>query len=119
MATTPTEIVTQERARDGRGHRLYSDERRHELIAAYQTSGLTQVAFARREGIKYSTFTAWLQGRRRAAQRPCPASAKAVHFVEASLAAGLRGVEVTLPDGTRVCGASAREIAAVVQALRR
>ena len=118
MKTTPTEIITQERTRDGRGHRLYTDERRAELIAAYQASGLTQVAFARREGIKYSTFTAWLQGRRRAAESASAAPSAPLRFVEASVPAGWRGLEVTLPDGTRVRGASAREVAEVAQALR-
>jgi len=119
METIPTEIITRERVRDGRVYRLYSTERRHEIMAAYQASGLTQVAFARREGIKYSTFTAWLRGRRRAAQRAPATPAAPVRFVEASTPAGGCGVEVTLPDGTRVRGASAREVAEVVQALRR
>ncbi len=118
METTLTEIIAQERVRDGRGHRLYSAGRRDEIIVAYQASGLTQVAFARREGIKYSTLTAWLQGRRRAAQGTCAAPAPPLRFVEASAPAGGRGLEVTLPDGTRVCGASAREVAEVAQALR-
>lgn len=118
METTPTEVITPERTRDGRGHRLYTDERRAELIAGYQTSGLTQVAFARREGIKYSTFTAWLQGRRRAAQNASTTPAAPVRFVEASVPTGWSSLEVTLPDGTRVRGASAREVAEVAQALR-
>jgi transposase-like protein len=117
LETTLTEVITQERARDGRGHRLYTDGRRAELIAAYQASGLTQVAFARREGIKYSTFTAWLQSRRRAtplsSQAPTP-----LRFLEASAPSDWSGLEVTLPDGTRVRGASAREVAEVAQALR-
>lgn len=119
MATTPTELITQERARDGRGHRLYTNERRNELIAAYQASGLTQVAFTRREGIKYSTFTAWLQGRRRTQPSPAVVPATPLRFVEASAPAEWRGLEVTLPDGTRVRGVSAGEVAEVVQALRR
>lgn len=120
METITTEVIAQERTRDERGHRLYSDERRRELIAAYEKSGLTQVAFARSEGIKYSTFTAWLQGRRRAASdRTAVASSRAaVHFIEASAPAGAGGVEVTLTDGTRVRGANAREVAEVAQALR-
>ena len=118
METTPTEVITPERTRDGRGHRLYTDERRAELIAAYQASELTQVAFAQREGIKYSTFTAWLQGRRRAEQRASAAPSAPVRFVEASVPAGWSSLEVTLPDGTRVRGASACEVAEVVEALR-
>ena len=64
MEAISTEVLTPERNRDTRGHRLYGEERRREFITAYQQSGLTQKAFARREGIKYSTFTAWLQRRR-------------------------------------------------------
>ena len=118
METIPTEVITQERVRDGRGNRLYTDERRSELIAAYQTSGLTQVAFARREGIKYSTFTAWLQSRRRAGQPSSSAASPPLRFLEASAPSDWSGLEVTLPDGTRVRGASAREVAEVAQALR-
>lgn len=116
MATIPTEIITPERARDGRGRRLYTDERRQEIIAAYQASGLTQVSFARREGIKCSTFTAWLQGRRRMVRGGPPAP---VRFLEARVSHDAGGVEVILPDSTRVRGASAGEVAAVVRALRR
>lgn len=119
METTPTEVIIQERARDGRGHRLYTDGRRAEFIAAYQSSGLTQVAFARREGIKYSTFTSWLQGRRRAAQAGPVAPSTPVRFVEAGMPSGWSGLEVTLADGTRVRGASAGEVAEVARALRR
>ena len=118
METTPTEVITQERVRDGRGHRLYTDARRAELIAAYQASGLTQVAFARREGIKYSTFTAWLQSRRRATPPSAAIASTPLRFLEASAPSGWSGLEVTLPDGTRVRGASAREVAEVAQALR-
>jgi transposase-like protein len=76
METVSTEVIIAERKRDMRGHRLYSDERRLALIVAYQRSGLTQKALARREGIKHSTFTAWLQRRcgatRRAKEVPPP-----------------------------------------------
>ncbi len=118
METTLTEVIIAERTRDGRGHRLYTDERRAELIAAYQASGLTQVAFAQREGIKYSTFTGWLQSRRRATPSASAAPSAPLRFVEASVPAGWRSLEVTLPDGTRVRGASAREVAEVARALR-
>jgi hypothetical protein len=36
------------------------------LLAAYETSGLTQKEFARREGVRFPTFTAWLVRHRRA-----------------------------------------------------
>jgi transcriptional regulator with XRE-family HTH domain len=87
-------------------------------LAAYQQSGLTQRAFARREGLNYSTFTAWWQGRRRAATpRGAPAP---VRFAEVPLRghASIDGVEVRLPDGTVLRGGRATELAALVRALR-
>lgn len=118
METSPTEVITQEHTRGDRSRRRCTAERRAELIAAYQASGLTQVVFTQREGIKYSTFTSWLRGRRRAAQSASAAPSAPVRFVEASVPAGWSSLEVTLPDGTRVRGASAREVAEVAQALR-
>ena len=75
--------------------------------------------FARREGIEYSTFAGWVL--KAARKRP---RAKRARFAEvrvgpvlASAApAGL--LEVRLPDGTIVRGASAAELAALVKALR-
>jgi transposase-like protein len=120
MKATPTEVITPERARDDRGHRLYTRERREELIAAYQESGLTQVAFAQREGIKYSTLTGWLQGRRRATpSAPIPCAAGPLRFVEASTPPSWRGVEVTLPDGTWLRSGTAGELAELLRMLRR
>jgi hypothetical protein len=75
--------------------------------------------FAQREGLKYSTFTSWLHGLRGAPRPSAGATTTApVRFVEASIPAMSGGLEVTLPDGTKVRGTSAREVAAVVQALR-
>lgn len=116
MKTTPTEVITPERPREGRGRRRRTEERRNELIAAYHTSGLTQVAFAKRAGIKYSTFTGWLQGRRRAT--PVRVAPVPLRFLEASAPPGWRGVEVTLPDGTRLRAGTAGELAELLGTLR-
>jgi len=40
---------------------------RERLIALYKTSGLSQKAFARREGVNYHTFVSWLAHSRLAA----------------------------------------------------
>lgn len=121
METISTEVITQERKRDMRGHRLYSDERQLELIVAYQRSGLTQKAFARREGIKYSTFTAWLQRRRGATRRAkeVPPPSGPMRFTELKLPALLGGaLEVSLSDGMVVRGSSVDAVAELVKALR-
>lgn len=131
MATiTTTELIDTGEKRDALGRRHTPAERRAELLAAYRQSGLTQSAFARREGIRYSTFCTWAQAERRSGGLPpAPAGGKrrrrvgapAVRFAEVRLpavAAPVPGLEVRLPDGTRLRGGSAQELAALVRALR-
>ena len=65
--------------------------RRHELLAAFDRSGLSAAAFAREQGIRYSTFCGW---RHRQVQRgPAPG------FVEVELSAPPLGVELLLELG--------------------
>ena len=115
MGTTHTELVETGDKRDGRGRRLTTAERRSELVAAYRQSGLTMAAFARQEGVRYSTFAGWvLQGGRR--------RAPAVRFAQVRLPSmppiAPAGLEVRLSDGTLLRGGSAVELAALVRALR-
>ena len=56
MGTTITEWVDTGEKRDERGRRMVPAKERALLIEAYGKSGLTQRAFAKREGIKYFTF---------------------------------------------------------------
>jgi transposase-like protein len=64
--TATTELVETGEKRDTLGRRHTPAERRAELLADYRQSGLTQSAFARREGIRYSTFCTWAQAEREA-----------------------------------------------------
>ena len=116
MATITTELVDTGAKRDERGRRFVTTTERAALILAYQRSGLTQRVFAQREGIKYSTFTAWLQGRRRAEAT----QGKNVRFAEVAMAESTTGGGITmeLPDGVVIRGCSAREVAELVLALR-
>ena len=117
MVTTTTELIDTGEKRDRRGRRISSVEQRAEAVTAWRGSGLTMAAFVRREGIEYSTFAGWVlkSARKRAvAKRP--------RFAEVQLgpalapaSAGL--LEVRLPDGTIVRGASATELAVLVKAL--
>jgi transposase-like protein len=95
MATiTTTELIETGEKRDTLGRRRTPVERRAELLAAYRQSGLTQVAFVRREGIRYSTFCTWAQAERRNGKLPvAPAGRKrrrraaetpAVRFVDST-----------------------------------
>jgi transposase-like protein len=115
-ASAHAALVDTGRKRDAQGRRIITAGERAALLAAYADSGLTQRAFARQEGLNYSTFTAWLQGRRRAGEAASgPAK---VRFAEVRLPPANHGLEVRLADGTVLRGGHAEELAALVRALR-
>lgn len=87
------------------------------LIAQFRGSGLTQRAFAEREGIKFSTFTAGLQGRR-LARRGGSRKARVAAVPALSMAPVLVGLAEEQPDGVVVHGTSTGEVAALVLALK-
>ena len=105
--------------RDGRGRRISPRERRAEVVADYRQSGLTMAAYARREGLAYSTFAGWvIKSTARSSGRAAP-----VRFAEVRLPVPLAGspaleLEVRLLDGTIARGANATDLAALVRALR-
>ena len=132
-----TELADTGEKRDALGRRRTPLERRAELLAAYRTSGLTQRAFARREGINYTTFCTWAQAERRGGRLPvAPAGGKKrrwpvagettrMAFREVALApsapvaaSGIAGLEVRLADGTVLRGGSAVDLAKLVRALK-
>jgi hypothetical protein len=119
MATITTELI--EPKRDAVGRKIVSDEAWEALIASYGESGMTQKAFAEREGVKCSTFTSWMQGRRRESAVTGRARRKGVRFAEVPLSSvtGLSAMlEVRLTDGTLVRGSIAAEVAVLVKALK-
>ena len=64
MATTTTgttELIDTGERRDTLGRVVMPKERRQELVIAWRASGLTQAAFAKGEGVRYSTFAHWVQ----------------------------------------------------------
>ena len=115
MATITTELVDTGAKRDGRGRRLATAIERAALLLAYRRSGLTQRAFAEREGIKYCTFTSWVQGRRQVREP----GAKA-RFAEVAMAVPgpVAGLSIHWPDGVVTRGANAGEVVELVRALR-
>ncbi|MEJ1974149.1 MAG: hypothetical protein WDM96_17340 [Lacunisphaera sp.] len=118
--TVTTELVETGEKRDRIGRRITPAGRRAELVAAWRSSGLTQAAFARREGIIYSSFAAWVQAERLPRSGRARARSAGLRFVEAKLPAAVPTavLEVRLGDGTILRGSSAPELAALVKALR-
>ena len=118
MVTTTTELVDTGEMRDQRGRRISRVERRAEAVTVWRESGLTMAAFARREGLAYSTFAGWVL---KAARKRSPA--KRPRFAEVRVGPVLAQattslLAVCLPDGTMVRGASAGDLAVLVKALR-
>lgn len=71
-------------ARQGARRERGSAQRREALLDEFERSGLSGVQFARRAGVKYPTFAAWVRNRRRNTQAtPSPSRPKAFAFIEA------------------------------------
>lgn len=98
-------------------------ERREQLLDEYEKSGLSQAAFARREGVRYLTFAHWVQERRWGtlmAREPGQKNpAVSPRFVEVGVPAAASSPElsVTLPGGLVARGADVTALAALVRAL--
>jgi transposase-like protein len=130
--TVTTELVQDGARRDRIGRRHLPAERRLALLAQFRESGLTREAFARREGLRYTTFCGWVA---RASEASGPGAvpmarvkapevttprAPRIAFAQVALpASAAPGLEVRLPDGTTLRGGRVEELAALVRALRR
>ena len=85
--------------RTGRGR--YTQEYRDEVLAAYESSGMSGPAFAAHCGLKYPTFATWVAKRRRGDGSPRKV-VEPGRFIVAELAPGDGGtgeVRITLPGG--------------------
>ena len=121
MAILSAEIIDTGDKRDELGRRIVPRERRAELVRAYQASGLTQAAFARREGVRYSTFAHWVQVALKMSatiKRPVQFAEVRLPLPRAAEESRAAGLEVRLPDGTMLRGGSAAELVKLVRALR-
>ena len=97
-----------------------SQEQRRVILAEFERSGVSAVQFARRTGLKYSTFAAWLQRYRRTKR---PKRRSPLRLLEAVVGpAPLIVVQVQLPGGARLDIREAGQIplaAALVRALEQ
>lgn len=110
MATIATELI--EAKRDERGRKITPRAEREALVRAYESSGLTQKAFAERERINYTTFVSWVQGCGRRIEPP------KVRFSELTMPHSGLPLEVQLPDGTTIRGGDAEQVARLLQLIR-
>lgn len=91
---------------------------RTKFVTEYRRSGLTMAAFARREGLAYSSFASWVLKSVRPGGRPLPAVRFAEVELPAARSAASVGLEVRLSDGTLLRGGRVDELAALTRALR-
>ncbi len=112
-----TEIIETGEQRDGRGRRITPAGRRAEHVEAWRHSGLTQAAFARREGLRYPTFAHWVQQASKGALAPAVRFAQ-VRWPQPPVSPPGPRLEVQMPDGITVRGGAVEELAALVRALR-
>ena len=89
------------------------------MLETFGTSGMTQEAFARREGINRYTLATWLRKKRQEALKQAPSVPQ--RFVELGLPRSTASrfcLEVVLPDGLIVRGSEAKQLAALIRGLR-
>lgn len=123
--TAPTELMDDAHKRDTRGRRIAEPERRAEIVAGYLSSGLTQKAYARREGVNYHTFVSWLGRSRRSVAPPRPgsgseAAAPTPRFAQLTwppAAPTASRLEVVLPDGITLRGDDPAALLILLRAL--
>jgi|SRR5450432_2483906 len=113
MTLLTPELVDTGEKRAKNGKRMIPAVARAGLIAEYEASGLTQRAFAQREGLSFCTFTTWL-ARHRKAQRKSK-------FTEVSLARPkeFSVLEIALPNGVVLRGKEVEPLAALMERLGR
>ena len=114
-APTPKLAVTM----DTQGRLRTCKEQRRVILAEFERSGASAAQFARRTGLKYSTFAAWVQRHRR---RKRLGSKSPVRLLEAVISSTplLSTLEVQLPGGVRLEIRDASQVplvAALVRAL--
>jgi hypothetical protein len=116
IKTVTAELVETGEKIDTKGRKIADQARRQEVLAEYGRSGLTQHAFAKREGIKYNTLVHWLSVSRRG---QVVAAKPPIRFAELRLGARAPGLEVGLPNGIVIRGGDVGQIAAMIKALGR
>src|SRR5690625_4370103 len=102
-----------------RRRRMLPEAEWERLLTAYAKSGLTQKAFAQQEGVSFQTFVGRVSRRRRMGGGS-PAKPEGMQFQELSLAPAFTpALEVVSPDGWVLKGNSPKDLAELINVLRR
>jgi hypothetical protein len=113
MATAIAELIDRDVKRDERGRRITPVARRAELVAAYRSSGLTMVQFARREGINHYTLAKW------ATQLGGKRAAGPIRFEDVKMGPPTGwACEAVLPNGVIVRAANVAALAELLGLIR-
>jgi transposase-like protein len=104
---------------DERGRRIADAQEKEALMVGFAASGMTQRAFALREGINPFTFAGWMRQKRMDEAKRRPSSGP--RFIELGVprsAASGFCLEVVLADGLIVRGSEVKQVAALIRGLR-
>ena len=104
---------------DTKGRVRTSKQQRRVILAEFERSGVSAAQFARRTGLKYSTFAAWVHRHRRRKRLEAKSPVRLLEAVVAS-APVPSILEVQLPGGARLEVRDASQVpllAALVRAL--
>jgi len=110
---------------DRRGRLRYAPEQKAAILAAFASSGLSGPKFAALHGVKYQTFAAWIQKRKRAvtpAGLPAPAALALVELEVPPALCRDNGLRLILPGGAELHVASQAAVplaAALIRELSR
>lgn len=102
---------------DTKGRVRTSKAQRRVILAQFENSGMSAAEFARRTGLKYSTFALWVQRYRRTKR---PERKSPLHLLEAVVAPTFPGsaLPVQLPGGARLEIREADQVPLVAALLR-
>jgi transposase-like protein len=121
MATMQDEVTTSIIKSDRIGRPRYQAQYKAEVLAAYETSGLSGPAFARECGIKYSTFASWVTKVRKSKTTP-EASLSSTSFLVAEIdedsPSGSSALEVTLSSGASIRVANLAQVHLLAELLK-
>jgi transposase-like protein len=103
---------------DSKGRVRASMEQRQIIIAEYERSGVSAAQFARRAGLKYSTFAGWLARYRRSKAQSGSRAVRLLEAVVEGSSGDKKALVLELPGGARMEIKDAQE-AALAGALLR